>query len=102
RCDRVPQPPCPRPRLRGAAATTRRGPRSGCARMTGTPMTRARFLRLGLGAIAGAWLGARAPAARASAAGYDFWFTRLKYDSGDWDVDERMPANHITALIDYP
>ena len=32
---------------------------------------------------------------------YDFWFTRLKYDSGDWDVDARMPSNLITSLIDY-
>ena len=23
----------------------------------------------------------------------DFVFTRLSYESGDWDVDERMPAN---------
>ena len=26
-------------------------------------------------------------------AGHDFVFTRLSYESGDWDVDERMPAN---------
>ena len=32
---------------------------------------------------------------------YDFWFTRLMYDSGDWDVDQRMPSNMITSLIDY-
>ena len=32
---------------------------------------------------------------------YDFHFTRLKYDSGDWDVDARMPSNLITSLIDY-
>ena len=31
---------------------------------------------------------------------YDFWFTRLMYESGNWDVDERMPANLITSLID--
>ena len=37
----------------------------------------------------------------AAAADYDFWFTRLMYDSGDWDVDQRMPANIITSLIDY-
>ena len=36
-----------------------------------------------------------------AAAEYDFWFTRLMYDSGDWDVDQRMPANIITSLIDY-
>jgi hypothetical protein len=39
------------------------------------------------------------PAAAAPA--YDFWFTRLRYDSGDWDVDARMPSNVITSLIDY-
>jgi len=22
-----------------------------------------------------------------------FAFTRLQYDSGDWDVDQRMPSN---------
>src|SRR5688500_11610793 len=37
----------------------------------------------------------------AAAPAYDFWFTRLKYDSGDWDVDARMPSNLITSLIDY-
>jgi hypothetical protein len=54
------------------------------------------FLR----AIAGAAMGAAAPV-RAAARAYDFWFTRLKYNSGDWDVDPRMPANVLTALIDY-
>lgn len=36
-----------------------------------------------------------------ASARYDFHFTRLKYDSGDWDVDARMPSNLITSLIDY-
>jgi hypothetical protein len=60
-------------------------------------MTRAQFLRL---LLAG---GAAALASRlhAAPADYDFWLTRLKYDSGDWDVDQRMPANLITSLIDY-
>jgi hypothetical protein len=63
-------------------------------------MTRARFLRL---AAAGAMaaVGGRLAAAPRIAGGYDFWFTRLKYNSGDWDVDQRMPANLITSLIDY-
>jgi Domain of unknown function (DUF4159) len=39
--------------------------------------------------------------ALAAKAEYDFWFTRLMYNSGDWDVDQRMPANIITSLIDY-
>ncbi|TAD75929.1 MAG: DUF4159 domain-containing protein [Sphingomonadales bacterium] len=68
-------------------------------------MTRAGFLRLTAGAIAGAMLGAPLSAAQrpggAGAGGYDFWFTRLKYNSGDWNVDQRMPANLITSLIDY-
>ena len=59
-------------------------------------MTRAEFLRLALGALAGAAL-----PRIACAAPYDFWFTRLKYDSGDWDVDQRMPANLLTSLVDY-
>ena len=65
-------------------------------------MNRAQFLRGALGWAAGAWLAARSgPLAATPAASYDFWFTRLKYDSGDWDVDERMPSNIITSLIDY-
>jgi hypothetical protein len=61
-------------------------------------MNRAQFLRLMLGGAAWAAL---PPLARAQAGRYDFWFTRLKYDSGDWDVDARMPSNVITSLIDY-
>ena len=61
-------------------------------------MNRAQFLRLMLGSAAAAML---PPLAQAAAADYDFWLTRLKYDSGDWDVDQRMPANLITSLIDY-
>ncbi|MEN1956562.1 DUF4159 domain-containing protein [Luteimonas changyuni] len=41
------------------------------------------------------------PATARANAGHDFWFTRLKYDSGNWDVDQRMPANLATALVDY-
>ena len=59
-------------------------------------MTRAEFLRLALGASAALLL----PPVRA-ASRFDFHFTRLKYDSGDWDVDARMPSNLITSLIDY-
>lgn len=36
--------------------------------------------------------------AAASAAVYDFWFTRLQYESGNWDVDQRMPSNIIDTL----
>ncbi|SEL26237.1 protein of unknown function [Colwellia chukchiensis] len=31
----------------------------------------------------------------------DFFFTRLSYESGNWEVDERMPANVLNALIEY-
>ena len=37
----------------------------------------------------------------ASAAVYDFWFTRLQYASGNWDVDPRMPSNIIDTLTQY-
>ncbi len=61
-------------------------------------MTRAQFLRLLLLGAAGAAL---PPRVRATRVAYDFWLTRLKYDSGDWDVDQRMPSNLVTSLIDY-
>ncbi|MBX3689478.1 MAG: DUF4159 domain-containing protein [Dokdonella sp.] len=72
-------------------------------------MTRSEFLRLMLAGTAGALL---APAARAQTAtaiaqshpapdSFDFWFTRLMYESGDWDVDQRMPSNLVDALIQY-
>jgi len=63
-------------------------------------VNRAAFLKLMAGSAAGI---AALPLARALAAvpEFDFWFTRLSYDSGDWDVDQRMPSNLITALIDY-
>ena len=61
-------------------------------------MDRADFLRLILGSAA---LAALPAIVRAGQGDYDFWFTRLMYESGDWDVDARMPSNVITALIDY-
>jgi len=66
---------------------------------------RAGVLR-GLIALVGMTLagGVRAAAPReasAPAGAYDFWFTRLRYDSGDWDLDQKMPSNIITSLIDY-
>ena len=64
-------------------------------------MNRAQFLRLMAGGLAGALLAGPLRSASAAVSSYDFWFTRLKYDSGDWDVDQRMPANLITSLIDY-
>ena len=59
-------------------------------------MTRRDLLTAGM-AVGAASLARPATAAPA----YDFWFTRLRYDSGDWDVDARMPSNVITSLIDY-
>ena len=32
---------------------------------------------------------------------YDFYFTRLLYESGDWDVDIRMPSNVLNSLVEY-
>jgi hypothetical protein len=65
----------------------------GCPEHT-RAISRASFLRLALAA-------AMMPAAARAAGPYDFWFTRLKYNSGDWDVDQRMPNNVLTSLIDY-
>jgi hypothetical protein len=66
-------------------------------------VNRARFLKaLGAGA-AGVALAPRADLA-ASVFGRrraDFTFTRLQYLSGDWDVDQRMPANLLNSLIEY-
>ncbi|MDX2192799.1 MAG: DUF4159 domain-containing protein [Gemmatimonadales bacterium] len=31
----------------------------------------------------------------------EFTFTRLQYTSGNWDVDQRMPANLLHALAEY-
>lgn len=33
--------------------------------------------------------------------GSEFFFTRLQYDSGDWDTDQRMPSNLLNSLIEY-
>lgn len=30
-----------------------------------------------------------------------FTFVRLKYQSGDWDTDQRMPANVLNSLLEY-
>jgi len=34
-------------------------------------------------------------------AGFDFYFTRLMYESGNWDVDIRMPSNVLNSLVEY-
>jgi hypothetical protein len=74
-------------------------------------MNRAAFLRLLIGTVgaasaaklftATAFAAEAAPTGSARGADWDFWFTRLMYDSGDWDVDQRMPANLVTSLIEY-
>lgn len=33
--------------------------------------------------------------------GAKFTFTRLKYTSGDWDTDQRMPVNILNSLLEY-
>jgi len=75
----------------------------------GPDINRAGVLR-GLAALAGLALagGTRAAVSGKMSAptavdggAYDFWFTRLRYDSGDWNLDEKMPSNIITSLIDY-
>jgi len=30
-----------------------------------------------------------------------FTFARLRYRSGDWDTDQRMPSNILNSLIEY-
>lgn len=30
-----------------------------------------------------------------------FVFTRIKYNSGDWDTDQRMPINLLNSLVEY-
>jgi hypothetical protein len=57
-----------------------------------------RELLHGLGGAA--WLAAL-PGRAAAGGPYDFWFTRLMYESGDWDVDQRMPSNLVDALLQY-
>lgn len=33
--------------------------------------------------------------------GSKFTFTRLRYHSGDWDCDQRMPSNMLNSLLEY-
>ena len=30
-----------------------------------------------------------------------FVFTRLQYESGDWDTDQRMPSNVLNSIVEY-
>ena len=67
-------------------------------------MDRRAFVRA---TLAGTAALALAPYAEASALrlrpppSYDFRFTRLMYESGDWDVDQRMPSNLLNSLVEY-
>lgn len=66
-------------------------------------MTRATFIKILGMAGAGAML---APLAELRASIFsrrraDFFFTRLQYLSGDWDVDQRMPSNLLNSLVEY-
>ncbi len=62
-------------------------------------MERRRFI-LGLSALA-ASKGLMSFGSFAQSGDVDFYFTRLSYESGDWEVDERMPANMLNSLIEY-
>lgn len=65
-------------------------------------MNRSQFLRTAAGATAALlapWAEVRALTFGRRRA--DFAFTRLQYLSGDWDVDQRMPANLLNSLIEY-
>ncbi|MGH7614911.1 MAG: DUF4159 domain-containing protein [Gemmatimonadales bacterium] len=62
-------------------------------------MNRADFLRTVSAIALAPWAEARALALGRRRA--DFAFTRLQYESGDWDVDQRMPANLLNSLIEY-
>jgi hypothetical protein len=71
-------------------------------------MTRTEFLRSLLSGMACAVFASRAravipqsPPVGPQPSNHDFWFTRLMYESGDWDVDARMPSNLLDALIQY-
>jgi hypothetical protein len=61
-------------------------------------MNRRTFLRHSLAAVVAAIVAKRL---RAEDGAFDFWFTRLMYESGDWDVDQRMPSNLLDALVQY-
>ncbi len=66
-------------------------------------MTRAAFIKTLSFGSAGILLSTTAEA-RASASERrraDFFFTRLQYLSGDWNVDERMPSNLLNSLVEY-
>lgn len=66
-----------------------------------TAMMRLLLCLLLVGCMAALFVPSAALATEADGEPYDFWFTRLMYESGDWNVDQQMPSNVLTALIDY-
>ena len=64
-------------------------------------MRRRQFLTAGAGAALAALAPGWARAATPADGRFDFWFTRLMYESGDWDVDQRMPSTVLDALLQY-
>ncbi|WP_105102684.1 DUF4159 domain-containing protein [Microbulbifer pacificus] len=64
-------------------------------------LTRKQFLQHLLLAGGSVALPGRLCAQSAGEQDYDFYFTRLMYESGDWDVDQRMPSNVLNSLIEY-
>ncbi|MGH7493254.1 MAG: DUF4159 domain-containing protein [bacterium] len=66
-------------------------------------MTRSSFVKT---LVYGAASAALTPLVRRSAAAFerrrpDFFFTRVQYLSGDWEVDQRMPSNLLNSLVEY-
>lgn len=66
-------------------------------------MNRKEFLKKSamLGAGISMIPGASALASSFSRSRADFFFTRIRYESGNWFVDERMPANLLHSLVEY-
>ena len=62
---------------------------------------RRRCLRLLAQVTAGLALAPALARLQAATPAFDFHFTRLMYESGNWDVDRRMPSNLLTSLIDH-
>ncbi|MEW5248576.1 DUF4159 domain-containing protein [Microbulbifer discodermiae] len=63
--------------------------------------TRKQFLHTLVAGGCGLALPRTALAQGAAEQRYDFHFTRLMYESGDWDVDQRMPSNVLNSLVEY-
>ena len=63
------------------------------------PLTRRSVLQAAAGIAA---VGSAVVPVRAARAGAGrFTFARLRYRSGDWDVDPQMPANLLNSMVEY-